>query len=85
MDVISSTIAMNVWHSQWVWDAQIKTKKNIKMSAILRLDIDHKTKEITVTGYVYEDIGIEACKDGFCLPVGGVCYTICKVKFNERN
>ncbi len=55
------------------------------MSAILRLDIDHKTKETTVTGYVYEDIGIEACKDGFCLPVGGVCYTICKVKFNERN
>ena len=45
----------------------------------LRLDIDHETKETTVTGYIYEDVGIEGCIDDFCLPVGGYCFTVCKV------
>lgn len=48
---------------------------------VLKLDIDHITKATRVIGFVYEDIGIDACKDGFCLPVGGVAYTVCEVKF----
>jgi len=48
---------------------------------ILELSIDSTTKETRVVGFVYDDIGIEACKDGFCLPVGGVAYTVCEVKF----
>ena len=49
--------------------------------AILRLDIDHETKETTVTGYVYMDTGVKGCIDDFCLPIGGVVFTVCKVKF----
>ncbi len=54
----------------------------IEDKPILKLVIDHKTKATRVIGFVYEDIGIEACKDGFCLPVGGVAFTVCEVKFH---
>lgn len=49
---------------------------------ILKLIIDHETKETRVVGFVYDDIGVEACVDGFCLPVGGTAYTVCEVKFD---
>ena len=47
---------------------------------ILRLDIDHKTKATRVTGYIYMETDEEVCIDGFCLPFGGVAYTVCEVK-----
>ena len=44
----------------------------------LRLDIDHRTKITTVTGYTYMETGEECCLDGLCLPVVGIAYTICR-------
>jgi len=54
-----------------------------KDKMVLKLIIDHETKETRVVGFVYEDIGVEACKDGFCLPVGGTAFTVCEVKFKS--
>lgn len=48
---------------------------------ILQLNIDTETKATTVTGFVYMDTGEKVCLDNFCLPFGGVAYTICEVKF----
>ena len=51
---------------------------------MIRLDINTETKATKVIGYVPLDLGIDKdLGDDFILPVCGVVYKICEVKFKR--